>query len=71
MNNFGLFELFNKFLTSQKDMPNEKNTKKEDIKSSQESPTSPPLPYKNSAIINLLNKHNAISKQIDNDNKKK
>ncbi len=70
MNNFGLFELFSKLLTTQKDILEEKNVKKEENKTTTQPNIAPPLPYKNSAIISLITKHNAMSKKIDDENKK-
>ena len=78
MENFGLFELFNKIL-SQKQLfqPNNEGnspaTKTENITKQQtliNKTTQLPSYYTQLSIISLIKRHDELSKKIDKDNKK-
>ena len=84
MNKFGLFDILSKlqnndkqndllqnllssFLNTKTQKNQESNVKKD------ESPniTEPPPYFKSQAILNVIKKHDLLSMQIDNDNKKR
>ncbi len=78
MENFGLFELFNKIL-SQKQLfqPNNEGNSpatKTENKTKQQTPinktTQLPSYYTQLSIISLIKRHDELSKKIDKDNKK-
>ncbi len=72
MENFGLFDLFNKFLSTKTQNVTtngvDTNKTKKDENISQPSPL--PSYYTQSIVVNLIKQHEKLSKEIDKNNKK-
>ncbi len=71
MENFGLFDLFNKIL-SQKQLFEQKKDDEQQVKKQVEKTKVSHLPtyYIEPSIVSLIKRHDKLSKQIDIDNKK-